>query len=325
MSKKKYREKPQRKIIKNFHGLNPIQPKNLKKIRTAKKLQIPKFARLGRSGQLEIASILSSFANYAQPEYDVGIDFFCELLDDGCPSGIFFWVQAKTSDKFEESWSEYIDKETVRLWLEQPFPVYIIVCEKASGSFYWASVEDNRENWQSMLLTKSKTINVVVSRSNVLEKDPNNNSEFKRKIRGDTIRLNAIKGIPMFVKQGYGSPAFGYVPALRLSDVARENIRGTIRFGFDYLVIDEALRNQFENAYKLCKLLSEFDKCHYDHFLMFARICRQLGKSAEAKTTYETAIRICKGDRNWDKDRPQNIAPMSVIIHAIEEEMATVS
>jgi hypothetical protein len=287
--------------------------------------QIPKFPRLGRSGQFEIYSILCSFANCAKPEYDVGIDFFCELLDDGRPSQNFFCVQAKTSDKFEESWSEYIDKEIVRLWLEQPFPVYIIVCEKSSDTFYWASVEDNRENWQSMLSTESKTINIVVSRSNILEKDPNKNAEFKRKIRGDTIRLNAIKGIPTFIKQGYGSYTFGVVPALRLSDVARENIRGTIRFGFDYLVIDEALRNQFENAYKLCKLLLEFDKGHYDHFLMFARICRQIGKNAEAKANYETAIRICKGDRNWDKDRPRNIAPMPMIIHAIEEEMATLS
>lgn len=286
---------------------------------------IPKFKRIGKSGQYEVASVLCSFANCSEQDYDVGIDFFCELLDDGQPSKNFFWVQAKTSDQFEECWSEHIDKETVRHWLEQPFPGYIIVCEKSSDSFYWASVEDNREIWQSLLPTDSKTINVVILRSNILEKDPNKNFKFKTKIRVDTIRLNAIKGIPMFIKQGYGSYVFGNVPALKLSDVARENIRGTIRFGFDYLVIDETLRNQFQNAYQLCKLLTEFDKGHYDNFLLLARICRELGKKAEAKANYETSIRTCKEDPNWDKNKPSNIPRISEIISAIEEEMATLN
>lgn len=288
--------------------------------------RIPEFRRLGKSGQYEIASILCSFANCAPQDYDIGIDFFCELLDDdGFPSKKFFWVQAKTSERFEESWSQNIGKETVALWLEQPFPGYIIVCEKSSDSFYWASVEDSREIWQSAFATNSKTIDVVVSRSHVLEKDTKKNADFKSKIAEDTIHLKVTRGIPVFIKQGYGSYVFGNVPALRLSDVARENIRGTIRFGFNHLVMNDILQDKFESAYHLCKLLAEFDHGHYDHFLLLAGICRQLGKNDEAKANYETAIRICKEDPNWDKNRPPNIASISEIIHGIEEDMATLN
>jgi hypothetical protein len=91
------------------------------------------------------------------------------------------------------------------------------------------------------------------------------------------------------------------------------------------LVIDETLRNQFQNAYQTCKLLTEFDKGHYDHFMILARICRQLGKFPEARDNYETAIRICKEDLNWDRSKPPNIPTISEIISGIEEEMAALN
>ncbi len=284
---------------------------------------VKKFKMFGESGQDEVASILRSFANCSKIFYDLGIDFFCELLDEGHPTGDLFYVQAKTTEKFMECWSEYIEKETVRFWLDQQFPVYVIVCEKSRGAFYWAYVEDNSGAWQSSLLSDDKSVKVVVPRSKVLYRDPNRNSEFKAKIRMDIIRLNAIRGIPAFVKQAHGSYAFGSVPSLRLSDVARENIRGTIRFGFEYLIIDATLRNQFQSAYELGKLLTIFDKGHYEHFLLMGRICRELGKSSEAKAYYETAIEVCKKDLNWDKNLPSNIPTISELVSQIEAEMAT--
>lgn len=120
-------------------------------------------------------------------------------------------------------------------------------------------------------------------------------------------------------------PGIGPVFELNGTDAARENIRGTMRIGFDYLVNDEVLRNQSQNACEVCKLRAEYNKGHYDHFTLFARICRQLGKFSEAKANYEIAVGTCKEDLNWDKNKPPKIPTITEIISGIEEEKATLN
>ena len=279
--------------------------------------KIPKFRRIGESGQLEVASLLANFANVMMPEYDVGLDFFCELIEnDDAPSGVFFWVQAKATQDFGDYWSEHIDKKTIRLWLTRTSPVFIIVLERSSGLFYWASIHDSREQLLAELSNPDETINFSVERLRLLEKC-GENSDFVKKIRHDTVLVNAIHGIPSMVGDGYVRS----IPILHLSNAARENVRQRIRLGFDYLIGDSWLKSNLQEAYLLGKLLASFDLGHYDHFVFLARICLQLGKKEEAKAYYQKAIDVCKSDPNWNILKKKTDPFIEEIIENLENEL----
>jgi tetratricopeptide (TPR) repeat protein len=281
--------------------------------------KIPKFRRIGQSGQLEVASLLSNFANVMIPEYDVGLDFFCELIENDTPSGVLFWVQAKATKDFGSFWCERIDKKTIRLWLKRTSPVFIIVLERSSGLFYWASVHDNREQWLTELDNREETINVRVERLQQLERF-GENLDFVKKIRHDTILVNAVHGIPSMIGDGYVRS----IPVLRLSNAARESVRQRVRLGFDYLIGDSWLKSNLQEAYQLGKLLASFDTGHYDHFVFLARVCRQLAKTEEAKTYYRQAIEVCKSDPNWNKLKTKTDPFIEEIIENLENELNSV-
>ena len=253
------------------------------------------------------------------PLLEYAVDFYCRLLQNGKPSNKIFGVEVKSTGIFKDYYSESIEKDTIDFWLTQPFPVYVVVYEESSDNCYWISVEDNREEWMNQLRRDRKSITIRADRAKVLEK--NQNEAFIQKIEQDIIIVNAIRGIPQFVTSGYEGYAIGYIPILKLSDGARENLRGTIRFGFNYLINDSILRGDLQGAYSLGKLLADFDHGHYDHFVLLARICRQLDKKEEAKTNYEIAIQICKSDPNWDKKRLPNAPYIGEIIGNIEREL----
>ncbi len=250
---------------------------------------------------------------------EYAIDFYCRLLQNGKPSDKIFGVEVKSTCNFKKIYSESIEKDTIKFWLTQPFPVYVVVYEESSDNCYWTSVEDNRVEWTNKLLKDKENITITIDRTKVLKKKQN--EAFIQKIKQDIIVVNANRGIPQFVSEGYEGYAIGYVPILKLSDKARENVRGTIRFGFNYLINDSILRDDLQSAYSLAKLLADFDHGHYDHFLLLARICRQLGKKEEAKTNYKIAIKICKSDPNWDKKRLPNAPYIGEIIRKIEHEL----
>jgi hypothetical protein len=265
---------------------------------------------------------LESFAQVSRPlpllEY--AVDFYCRLLQRDKPSNKIFGVEVKSTGIFKDYYSESIQKEIIGFWLTQPFPVYVVVYEESSNNCYWMSVEDSREEWMNELRKDRKSITIRVSRANMLEKGQN--ETFVKRIEQDIIMVNASGGIPKFVSKGYeGAYAIGYIPILKLSDGARENVRGTIRYGFNYLINDSILRDDLPSAYTLGKLLADFDHGHYDHFVLLARICRELGKKEEAKTNYEIAIQICKSDPNWDKKRLPNDPYIGEIITNIEHEL----
>ena len=87
--------------------------------------KIPWNQRLGEIGESTIKSYLAYFSNPMKPAFDVGIDFFCELLEDSSPSGMYFLVQAKGSQHFDEKWGRSFDKETIIFWLKKQLPTYI--------------------------------------------------------------------------------------------------------------------------------------------------------------------------------------------------------
>jgi hypothetical protein len=254
------------------------------------------------------------------PLLEYAIDFHCRLLQNGKPSNKIFGVEVKSTGVFNDYYSESIQKDLIRFWLTQPFPVYVVVYEQSSDNCYWTSVEDNREEWINEMWKDRESITIRVDRAKVLEKGQN--EAFVSKIEQDIVIVDACRGIPQFVSKGYeGAYVIGHIPVLKLSDGAREMVSGTIRYGFTYLVNDSILRGDLPSAYSLGKLLADFDHGHYNHFVLLARICRELGKKEEAKTNYEIAIQICKSDPNWDKKRLPNAPYIGEIIGNIEHEL----
>lgn len=280
--------------------------------------QIPDSQKLGLVGEKAIESRLSTFSSVMRPGYDVGIDYFCELIEKGSPSGRYFCVQAKSTRRFKNYWKGNIKKETLAFWLNQRYPVFLVVYEQSSGNCYWASIQDLRQILNSRLEGASKTICVKVDRSNTLEEN-GDNPRFIKKIRKDGLLVNALHGIPEFVSlDGY----VGFIPALSLTDTMRGMIRERVRYGIDYLIYDCLLRNDPKNAYPLSQILTQFDHGHYDHFLIHARICRRLKEYEEAEKNYNTAINICKDDPNWNKRKGPQDPSIEDIIAMIEDEKA---
>jgi hypothetical protein len=290
-------------------------------IQTTNDKGITEGQRRGASGESYVEARLKSYAQVLRPVplLEYAIDFFCRLLQNGKPSDKIFAVEVKSTDIFKDYYSESIEKDVMKFWLTQPFPVYVVVYEESSDNCYWTSVEDNRGEWTNELLKDKKSITIRIDRAKVLGK--NQNDAFIQKVEQDIITVNAIRGIPQFVTKGYEGYAIGYIPFLKLSDAARVNITLTIRYGFNYLIKDSILRGDVQSAYSLGKLLADFDHGHYDHFVLLAGICRQLGKKEEAKANYEVAIQICKSDPNWDKKRLPDAPYIGEIIRNIEYEL----
>lgn len=279
--------------------------------------KIPQFKIRGQSGEYEIASLLSSFSNLMAPDYDVGLDFYCELLERNSPSGKFFWVQAKATQQFDTYWSQYVGKETIEVWLRQLSPVFIVLLEKTSGNYYWMSVEENRKDWTNKLLDSNNSIEITLDRKHVFERN-GENRQFIERVEYDSILSNANHGITHMIGDGYVRS----IPVLWLSQQAELNVRYRVRLGLDYLINDCILKNGFQGAYELGRILAEFDRGHYDHFLVLARVCRQLGKYAEARDNYNIAIGICKDDPNWNKRKKPEDPTIEEVIEDIEKELA---
>jgi tetratricopeptide (TPR) repeat protein len=273
---------------------------------------------IGRKGEHAIENRLSSFSNIMRPEHDVGIDYFCELIERESPAGRYFCVQAKSTKSFGDCWIRGVKKETVRSWLNQRYPVFLIVYDESNRNCYWVSIHDNRRFLIDKLNSSAKTIAIRVSKSNVLE-ESGANIAFVRKVKSDSVLINALHGVPEFISEG---GYVGFIPVLSLTDVASAMIREKVRQGIDYLIYDYILKEDFQRAYELSKILAQFDQGHYDHFLIHARICTHLGKYEEAEENYDTAIKICKDDPNWNKRKGPNDPSIQDIIQMVADEKA---
>ena len=79
--------------------------------------------------------------------------------------------------------------------------------------------------------------------------------------------------------------------------------------------------HEIATAYTLCQFLAEFDRSHYDHFVLFGNICRSLGKTEEACLSCEQAIEICQRDKNWNKLKKSSDPSIEDIVASIENEI----
>jgi len=273
-------------------------------------VKVPWEERLGKIGEDAIEMRLLQFSITAKDQIDVGLDFYCHLLEDMSPSMTYFGVQAKGTRHFDENWGQGIKKTTIVYWLTRPFPVYLVVYDEKDENCYWWSIEDHRYSLIEKLQGGSgETICIRIDNSHILEKGKN--EEFVKKIREDSASVELFRGRPQFKGEGYVRTIPDAPRSSNELILTKENIRQAM-----YSLIVHHLRmNDSETAYFYCDFLTKFDKSHYNHFLWSGLINKAIGKKKEAQRLLEEALRMCESDKNWPTES------IGKIIAYIKEEI----
>jgi hypothetical protein len=273
--------------------------------------RIPWTTRLGTVGESAIKSRLAYLSNPTKYEEDVGLDFYCELIEDDAPS-IPFYVQAKGTGHFDNKWGSSIPKSTVTYWLQQQHPVFLVVYEDDTKTCYWMSIEDYRHSLiQKIFTTESKTIYVRMDRSNTLEDTKDGNEAFIAKVKQDSYSVQLFRGRPQFVGEEYVKK----MPSPPRSDAELRETRETVRACLYSLTQHSLAKEDLGTAYTYCQFLAEFDKSHYNHFVWLGRIAKVIGRPEVAKQGFEQALRICRADTHWPRES------MDELIASIEKEL----
>ncbi len=264
-------------------------------------------ARLGEIAEAEIKKGLSYFSKATKIANDVGLDFYCELLVNDSPS-LPFHIQAKGTEHFDDEWTGYIKKTTIHYWLQQNFPVFLIVYDENDGKCYWMSIEENRYNLISKLYTlKSEKIPFKLDRSHVFEVGKNSNVEFIGKIKEDYYSIELFHGRPLLIGNGYVKKLPNRPRTVLELGKTKENIRISL-----YAIVQHYFAlNLVEDALLICEFLVKFDKWHYNHFLWLGQIYKKLGDNESALRYLKEALKICEMDKKWPRESMNEI--MSLI------------
>ena len=281
-------------------------------------------------GESATEVVLKPLAQVSSPirlsEY--AIDYICRLYQENRPSNKIFFVEVKTATSLALHWRRKISRDTIGFWLSQFYPVYIVVYDLQNDICHWISVEDNREKWSKKLEKGAKSISIGINGLHSLKKTPEPNLDFLHKIEQDTIRLSLFYGIPqVFNKGGKGIKGvyfFEYPSLGVLSDSTRSKFLKNIRYSLYFLVNDGLLRKDLPEAHRLSKILTEFDKGHYENLLARATVCCQSKKNKEARRYFNKAIRCLKQDLIWDTNKPEETKSKAEIILEIQSMKAKI-
>ena len=188
-----------------------------------------------------------------------------------------------------------------------------------SSNCYWMSIHKQSGNLVERMKSNSKTVHITMDRSHVLEDGSNDDfvKSFKEDLASISYSLDLFRGLPQPIGTGYVKE----IPVLFLPDGIIGNINHNIRMCLVTLASHYFyLQGEKEKAYFLCRFLADFDKSHYDHFVLFGRICGSLRKMEEAVTSYDEAIAICKRDPTWDRRKAPSDPSIKDLVTSIEEE-----
>lgn len=252
---------------------------------------------MGAIGESEVKARLQYFSNPLKYELDVGIDFYCELLENDSPTTPFY-VQAKSTGHFDPSWGASIDKSTIVYWLERQFPVFLVVHDENKGVCYWVSIEDFRQSLLDKLKTSSTTIYIKVGALRTLEKGREANEVFIRKIKDDQISVDLWRGHARFKGEGWVKT----IPNAPRSDVELARIRENLRMNMYSLIQHYFESEKLDDAFNACEFLVKFDKSHYNHFVWLAILNQVRGNRSAARECYKQALDICERDKTWPQE-----------------------
>ena len=262
--------------------------------------------RLGKIGETAIQKCLSYFSTTNKIEDDIGLDFYCELIENS-PAHEFY-VQAKGTQHFDEHWGVALKKSTLIYWLWKPNPVYLIVYDEPTDVCYWMSIEDHRyEFFDKIFNTNAETVYVTLDRLHVLDRSRDGNDELIEKIRYDKSSIELFKGRPMFKGEGYvkqlpDSPR-NESELILVRENVRQSLYSLIRFYLE--------RNDENTAGDYCEFLTEFDPTgHYNHFFWLGQIKLKLGEKALAEKYLKQALWICENDKRWPNESMDKLIKM---------------
>ncbi len=259
--------------------------------------RVPWTTRLGAIGESEIKTRLQYFAIPTKYELDVGIDFYCELLENESPSTSFY-VQAKGTEHFDQSWGASIEKSTVVYWLEKSFPVFLVVFDQNEEACYWMSIEDQRQSLMEGLKTPSATIYFRMDKTRSLEKGREANSTFVDKIRDGLISVEMWRGHAQLKGEGYVKT----IPGAPRSNIELQRMKENVRINMYSLISHYYRSEDLDNVYSCCEFLVKFDKSHYNHFVWFAEVNQLQGNKDVAREYFRKALDICERDKTWPKE-----------------------
>jgi hypothetical protein len=232
----------------------------------------------------------------------VGLDFYCELVENDALSWPPFYVQAKSTQYFDDDWGCSISKTTINYWLNQPLPVFLIVFDEVNKKCYWMSIEDRRYDLYKKMATDSDTIYIQMDRSHTLFDDRDSNKEFIDKVKDDFHSVLAWQGRPRMRGDGYVKQ----VPPPPRSQIELERNIANIQMNM-YSLVQYYINVDLGKAYFYCKFLTELDTSHYNQFVWFARINKKMGSIEETKKAYRSALEICERDKKWPTESMEKL------------------
>jgi hypothetical protein len=264
---------------------------------------VPWTTRLGTVGESEVRTRLAYFSNPTKYETDLGIDFYCELLENDSPS-LPFYVQAKGTEHFDDKWGQSILKSTLVYWLQQPFPVFLLVYDEPRRVCYWMSIERQRYYLiERIFTTDATTIYLTMDRSNVIEQGRDRNQSFIQGIKEDTALVQLFRGQAVFRGDGYVKQ----VPPPPRTELELGRIKENVRAGLYSLVQYYSATQDLPSAKLLCEFLASFDTDHHLHFEWLGRINAVLGDRPAARANFWKAIEICQHDKKLSKEELQSM------------------
>ena len=167
------------------------------------------------------------------------------------------------------------------------------------------SIEDHRYNLiHKIIATDSKTVYIKMDRSNILEQLKDGNKVLIAKVKEDSNSVQLFRGLPEFIGEDYAKE----IPPSPRSDSELHGIRETTKACLYSLIrYYRTEAHDSATAYIYCQFMTEFDKAHYNHFVLLGQIAKDFGDTGVAKESFEQAMRICRADLNWPKEFVERI------------------
>lgn len=139
-------------------------------------LRLPKHTpaqQVGDSAAELCSAIFSKFSNVipVPQQRDLGVDFICEIKQEGYPTGKFFNLQCKGTGEVQTEDNRIqvsIRVETINYWLLQDNPTFLIVVDCKNLTFYWsfpeAFLDSLNKDWSTQ-----DTVSIPVPKSNYFD------------------------------------------------------------------------------------------------------------------------------------------------------------
>jgi hypothetical protein len=131
--------------------------------------------KIGESAADIFSATFTEFCNVVPipQSRDLGIDFYCELMEGEYPTGLLFNAQCKGKNKIDiknNFFTKEIKVTTINYWLKCPLPTILFIYDRQDKHFYWCFPQEFvsllSKDWQSQ-----EMISIPVEKSSKFSRD----------------------------------------------------------------------------------------------------------------------------------------------------------